>query len=245
MSEPVVKYSYGLACVLPGVIPKILFIKRRLTYAFFDFIMGRYQFNELRSMFNMMTYNEKTEILELDFDRLWKRLIGINADAKRKIDIDSYTKKKARFEKVLPTLKALMNNTTDADPVWEIPKGGQEKNEKPLSTAIREFEEETLIGVDYTLLECKPLVQKYKHGKTTYVSSYFVAVVKKYEESGLFSSYHCNLEVECSRWFSMKEIEFLNRGQINRKRILDLSKRVFATYRKNKPLWAKSYVFGN
>lgn len=245
MSEPITKYSYGLACVLPGMVPKILFIKRRLTYAFFDFIMGRYQFNELKSMFNMMTYNEKTEILELDFDRLWKRLIGINADAKRKIDIDSYSRKRARFETVLPTLKALMNNTIDADPVWEIPKGGQEKNEKPLGTAIREFEEETSSGVDYLLLNCKPIVQKYKHGRTTHVVTYFIAVVKRYEPPSQFSSYHCNLEVECSEWFSMKEIMFLNKNQINRKRIVDLSKRIFAVYRKNKPLWAKSYVFSS
>ena len=74
------KKSYGIACCrynLKTNLPEILMIKKRYTYAFFDFVFAKYKKkddNRLRKLFNQMSIQEKAEILRLDFDKLWARI---------------------------------------------------------------------------------------------------------------------------------------------------------------------------
>ena len=74
------KKSYGIACCrynLTTKLPEILMIKKRYTYAFFDFVFTKYKKNDddrLCRLFDQMSIQEKADILRLDFDILWARI---------------------------------------------------------------------------------------------------------------------------------------------------------------------------
>ena len=246
-----VKRSYGIACcksTSTGVV--LLLIKKRFTYAYFDFVFGKYDVKDtrkLRDLFGRMTYWEKMLIMEGDFNNMWNRLMNTNKNVKFvKSDIENcYSAKKQRFESLFRSdqrkLREALHNTPIADPIWELPKGHPIKGEKPIDTAIREFKEETGGTLaDYDILyDCRPIVQSYKSGKNTHIVTYFLAVAHHNWVPKLdFSSYEQTLEVECVRLLPLEQIKFLNHKQVNHKRMIDLASRTVALYRKHKPIWA-------
>jgi len=74
------KKSYGIACCRYNLVtkePEVLMIKKRYTYAFFNFVFTKYKKNDdirLRKLFDQMSIQEKADILQLDFDKLWIRI---------------------------------------------------------------------------------------------------------------------------------------------------------------------------
>lgn len=74
------KKSYGIACCRYNLLtkePEVLMIKKRYTYAFFNFVFTKYKKNDdmrLRKLFSQMSIQEKADILQLDFDKLWIRI---------------------------------------------------------------------------------------------------------------------------------------------------------------------------
>ena len=71
--------SYGIALCRfnSNKEPEIILIKKRYTYYFFEFVLGKYQRNDnkyLFKLFNNMTYQEKMDILSLKFDTLWYKI---------------------------------------------------------------------------------------------------------------------------------------------------------------------------
>src|SRR3989344_6225464 len=72
------KKSIGIACVrfVNGSFELIL-VKKRYTYAFVDFVNGKYSIKnqkQMANLFNNMTTAEKIDILRFDFDILWARI---------------------------------------------------------------------------------------------------------------------------------------------------------------------------
>lgn len=247
-----IKRSFGIACCKPtenGV--QLLMIKKRFTYAYFDFIFGKYDSKDIRGLkelFGRMTYWEKMLIMEGDFNAMWNRLMNTNKNTRLvpRSDIEScYPAKKQRFENLFRSdqrrLREALNNTPIADPIWELPKGHPIKGERPIDTAIREFKEETGGTLaDYDILyDCRPIVQTYKNGKNTHIITYFLAIAHKNWTPKLdFSSYEQTLEVECVRLLPLEQIKFLNYKQVNHKRMIDLASRTVALFKKHKPIWA-------
>lgn len=70
--------SYGIACCRFNKKNKleILLVKKRYTYCFASFVLGKYNKNEkyLRLLFNGMTVQEKLDVLSLNFDMLWYKI---------------------------------------------------------------------------------------------------------------------------------------------------------------------------
>lgn len=264
------KQSYGLAvCKFIDHRFHVLCVKKKYTYAFFEFVFGKYpKFDKkcLEELFNVMTFQEKALILEMNFDKLWCKIVlnvpeDPNSVSRNKIklkrptgkkrftdiifgDIEetkeeyiserskeyqTYTAKKQRFLELTDDsgklLKELINHSKSSDPIWEIPKGRPDENEKPLDTAIREFTEETNgIANCYRIIhEINPIKINYVNRNCSYNNDYYVGLAdESWEPSGIFQSYENNREVEEVRWVNTEEIKYLNRGQHTWSRMIDL-----------------------
>lgn len=131
-----------------------LMIKRKDTLGYVDFLRGRYSlYNKLYllNIINEMTIQEKIKIRTTDFDSLWNDLwFGSSSSQYRNEGRIS----KEKFEKLnsgiiinknIVTLESLIkeSKTRWVETEWGFPKGRRNYNEKDLTCAIREFEEET------------------------------------------------------------------------------------------------------
>lgn len=276
------KQSYGLAvCKFIENRLHVLFVKKKYTYSFFEFVFGKYpkfDKNKLEELFNGMTFNEKALILEQNFDRLWCKIVlnvpeDPNGIAKNRVKLkrptgkkrfelafmeigdinepeilsqkekeyQTYVTKKTRFEELISDggklIKELISHSVSADPIWEIPKGRPDNNEKPLDTAMREFTEETNgIAKHYRIVhEIEPIKINYMNNDCLYNNDYFVAIANPdWNPSELFHEYENNREVEEVRWINTDEIKYLNKNQHTYKRmihLLDTIKRSIKSYR--------------
>ena len=139
--------SYGIICFCAnkGNL-SVLMVKKAVTYNFVQFINGIYrQRNDqtLIKLFSGMTFSEKLDILNCNFASLWRRIYP-----RDNTDNIHYRRKASIFESEikyhgLDHIKKLMSKQTAIDTLWEIPKGRAMDDEKPIETAIREFNEET------------------------------------------------------------------------------------------------------
>ena len=131
-----------------------LMIKRKDTLGYVDFLRGRYSLHNklyLLNIINEMTIEEKIKIRSMDFDSLWNELwFGSSSSQYRNEGRIS----KEKFEKLntgiiinknIVTLESLIkeSKTRWIETEWGFPKGRRNYNEKDLTCAIREFEEET------------------------------------------------------------------------------------------------------
>lgn len=254
------KESYGIACCrfnMQTKKPEVLMIKKKYTYAFFDFVFCKYKKRDehrLRKLFEQMSLQEKADILKLDFDKLWCRIrVKIpdpsnytnskNSFIKKNNDAwNTYINKKNKFNHNFINndkgrrLKKLINRTKSIDYIWEIPKGRPQLNEKPINTAVREFYEETDIGIDkYTfLLHTKPIIESYVVNRCQYKHTYFIAVANKFnwDPELNFSSHEQSLEVENIQWVSLDKAIYLNLKYAEPKvRIMSLLKKVITVFK--------------
>lgn len=69
------KYSIGaIVCRRYENIPQVLLVKRRITYAFSEFIFKNYRYwdnKRIKGLFERMSTQEKCLILSRDFDKIW------------------------------------------------------------------------------------------------------------------------------------------------------------------------------
>lgn len=241
------KISYGLICCRkrPDAEVEFLMIEKRYTHAFFNFVFGRYHKNDkqqLRTLFNNMTIAEKLSIQTLQFESIWKQLL-VNLPhftqfyKLKKIrennnydDAKNFELKQAKFYTTFSYdkyryLKSLLNNTTNAEPLWEPPKGRSIESESGVQTAIREFKEETNINhTQYTIHDVKPIRQVFYTGKIRHEHHYFIATINDYnfEPKMLFSNFEQSIEVGNIRWISLSKMRLLNNNNIAKNRILNL-----------------------
>ncbi len=147
------KASYGIALCRYNAEKnnrvEIVMIKKRYSYAFFNFVFGRYKPNDskyLKHLFNNMSFSEKIDILGMQFENMWYR-IWLSIPSKH-FDISdiyntnvaqtlsnvekyrSFFQKKNKFEKNFVNdggkrLKELIRQSTDAEIICETPKGGK------------------------------------------------------------------------------------------------------------------------
>uniref|UniRef100_A0A6C0B7H5 Nudix hydrolase domain-containing protein n=1 Tax=viral metagenome TaxID=1070528 RepID=A0A6C0B7H5_9ZZZZ len=141
--------SYGIIHIMNE---KYLMICRRKTLGFTDFIRGKYSFQHLKNINNLiheMTLTEKKNILEQDFNTLWCDLWGISSDhsmdelhARDKFNM---IKKGYMVDNQFICLNDLIESSTSTweTPEWGFPKGRRNPYETELSCALREYEEET------------------------------------------------------------------------------------------------------
>jgi 8-oxo-dGTP pyrophosphatase MutT (NUDIX family) len=131
-----------------------LLIRRKDSLGYVDFIRGKYPLYNpfyIQNIIDEMTIEEKNRLINYDFDYLWKSLWG------EKIGIQYRNEEKTSREKfdalilgvtsgsIQYSLQSLINNskTSWKETEWGFPKGRRNFQEKDLSCALREFEEET------------------------------------------------------------------------------------------------------
>ena len=134
---------------------KYLLIRRKDSLNYIEFLRGKYDINNLKFihiMFTEMTIDERKRIKDNDFDTLWIDLWN----NKKKNKKNNYDEAKAQFYlfkngykigNLFINLDIILDKTESIYqyPEWGFPKGKRNNREKNITTALREFYEETAI----------------------------------------------------------------------------------------------------
>src|SRR5581483_17769 len=210
------KYSVGIACVrLHEGRPEILLVQKRVSYAYSDFVQGRYvpgMKADITRMFNEMTLDEKLDILSLDFEQMWYRLwLGAPRHA-------NFYIAKSKFESGWlmdegARLRRLVATSSNGDRLWEIPKGHKlSHHEQDINCAVREFGEETgMRSKKYKLYPTFFRTYSYIDNGVNYHNKYYAAYTK----------YHIDLSVKTEdmsqageisdiRWMNMDGVRYVD-----------------------------------
>ena len=133
-----------------------LLVSRRHTFAYVDFICGRYNVNDTSyviKLLSQMTIKERICLLTMKFTKIWSDLW-----LSSKHNCRGFGRASEKFEYMLHKRQIILTLIEQLpcrwrEPEWGFPKGHQEKNENPLDCAIREVYEETLVRpFDYVIL---------------------------------------------------------------------------------------------
>lgn len=135
-----------------------LLIRRKDSLGFVDFLRGKYFPNNkeyIISLLNKMTLNEKEFLLNAEFSELWNHLwgenVGIQYRSEEKNSLEKFNQLKSGIElenSKKYNLKDLIEESNNEfynylEPEWGFPKGRRNYQEKDITCALREFEEET------------------------------------------------------------------------------------------------------
>jgi 8-oxo-dGTP pyrophosphatase MutT (NUDIX family) len=149
-----------------------------------------------------MTQREHEKIRALTFDELWRSVWGSAADT-HKVDHENSYRKYRALGSITSILDA--NPTTWTEPEWGFPKGRRNLNESDISGALREFKEETNLGLEAIQLiqNIPPLVETFLgSNKIQYCHKYYLAVCKKGQEVGIdHTNPHMSREIGAIGWF--------------------------------------------
>jgi len=139
--------------------PEYLLIRRKDTIGYVEFMRGKYNIHSKMYLLNIiseMTNDEKERLLTETFDSLWNKLWGNDIRnqyrSEEKVSREKFESLKNGI--VLNnddySLETLINEANKIhqweETEWGFPKGRHNNQEKDLSCALREFEEETGIS---------------------------------------------------------------------------------------------------
>lgn len=247
------RYSYFFASFVFGQYNKK--DDKRLKFLF-DGMTVQEKIDILSLKFDILWYKIWLEIPEvfhkpkLNFDvtdvesmaKTWKEIYKQKAsnnfvkyDSGSMSKLDFYIKKKNKFESSFVSdngkrLRSLLTDSTHAELHWEIPKGRRSKNETVMDCAIREFEEETNIGIEsYNIMfNIDPIVESYVSSHIKYIHSYYIAYTSKvFEPSIKFSNGNQISEVDSIKWVDMDEIQYIDHSG----RLQKLVQRIFNIFK--------------
>jgi 8-oxo-dGTP pyrophosphatase MutT (NUDIX family) len=161
---PITSYGIILFRIVDEKI-QFLMIRRKDSFGYIDFIRGKYSLNNLehvQGIVNEMSVQEKKNIMEENFDTLWKLMWGDVSNVQYKNE-ELLSSKKFELLKYgiyldskMTTLKNIIDSSTTTwiETEWEFPKGRRNFQERDLDCALREFSEETGISdSDITIIE--------------------------------------------------------------------------------------------
>ena len=136
--------------------PEYLLIRRKDTIGYVEFMRGKYNIYSKMYILNIiseMTNDEKHRLLTHTFDSLWNKLWGNDISSQyrseEKISREKFDSLKngVFINNDEFSLESLINDANKIceweETEWGFPKGRHNNQEKDLSCALREFEEET------------------------------------------------------------------------------------------------------
>ena len=184
--------SIGIIAIRKGLNGvEILLIRRKNSLGFVDFMRGKYNINNFRyivNLFNKMSNEERQLILTQDFQYLWKYLWGSNINNQYKNE-ERVSQEKLNMlkegiyidEKKIDIATIIASTEEEySEPEWGFPKGRRNYQERDVSCAIREFEEETgylksNINIIYNLFPIEEIYtgSNYK----SYKHKYYIAIM--------------------------------------------------------------------
>lgn len=241
---------------------EILLIKKRFTYYFFSLVMGKYKRNDskyIKYLFDNMSYSEKIDVLGMQFSNLWYRIFlcnpekhfnisdiynahNIKMSEERYSNAEIYKKffeKKNKFEQNFTKdggkkLRNLIQQSSDAEIIWEIPKGGKNEKETNIDCAIREFYEETSVSYDkYKIFyDIDPVVDTIIDVDVMYKSIYYIAGLKGDLNPKInFKNFDQISEVEQIKWVSLDEIKFMCLNKNTHNKLINLYKQIIKKFK--------------
>lgn len=214
--------------------PEYLLIRRKDTIGYVEFMRGKYNIYSKMYLLNIiseMTNNEKQRLLTQPFDSLWTQLWGNDISSQyrseEKISRDKFESLKHGIviHKDDFSLETLINEANKLcqweETEWGFPKGRHNNQEKDLSCALREFEEET--GISRTSINIIHNVLPFEEIFTgsnykSYKHKYYVAYMKN--ETDAMNSYQ-HTEVSKMEWKSYEtSMELIRSYNLEKKEVL-------------------------
>jgi ADP-ribose pyrophosphatase YjhB (NUDIX family) len=145
----------------------MLLVQRRNSYAYGDFILGKYEpadNDRLLVLFNGMTVDEKAIIATMNFNNMWYHMwIGIQPRWAVLSTCNHRFFMTFHGDRGKTRLLNLISSSTNSSRIWSTPKGRKECGESLLQCAVREFTEETLLPKDGNYQVLPQLEHKYSH----------------------------------------------------------------------------------
>lgn len=222
------KTSCGIACLkFENNKYHVLLIRKRSTYAFINFVNGKYTYKcKLSELLNKMTVEEKQIILSFNYDFIFYQAFGMMPND---LFLSRFQIGKSKFNNLDKNkLKDLINKSACIQPIWDFPKGKHEPGEGNFECAIREFEEETNCK-DYDIIGAEPYQHEFNDCNVKYRYIIYTAFARKFDLK--FKS--CNEIIEC-RWFTIEQARFLVRPHI-----VHVITNIIRNYKKNRKQYKK------
>jgi len=198
-NEPVT--SCGIICYRrdPATMQtQYLMIQKRNSLNYVEFVRGKYELvnkEYLMKLIGHITNDEREMLRANDFDTIW-RLLWINDMPSSKRFTNSYHDSKRKFEKlkhgfhlkdidgtiIFFSINYILDNTVGrfVDTEWEFPKGRRQINERDLTCALREFQEEAGIPASSLILhDTKPVDEVFVgNNHVRYRHVYYLATIR-------------------------------------------------------------------
>ena len=227
-----------------------LLIRRKDTLGYVDFIRGKYPINNLQHILNMikeMTTEEKNNLCNEDFKKLWNNLWGTNSKSGgfQRIEEKTSSEKLRNLKEGIKMLDKDTNtynlitledmikkaNTYWSEPEWGFPKGRRNHLELDIECALREWEEET--GYKRNNID---LIQNLAPFEETFTGSNYKSYKHKYYIAHYVGDYvsDCNYdktEVGKMEWKSYDDSKSSIRPyNIEKIKLLDKIHQIITTY---------------
>jgi 8-oxo-dGTP pyrophosphatase MutT (NUDIX family) len=194
-------------------------VSKRFTYAYGDFVNGKYNScsnADIIALLNQMTVEEKHDLLSLNFAQIWYRLWLTNTHRG-----SGFFLAKNKFESTFCAdggvrLRRLIGRATHGQRIWEIPKGRRRnKVELDIHCAIREFSEETNISKrSYHIFPSKTRSYSFVDDGTRYTSIYYLAFARHTIEPSIdFNRSDQIEEISDIRWMSLDQIRLVDQNE--------------------------------
>jgi len=218
---------------------KYLLVRRKDKFGFVEFMRGKYNLENIvyiNKLFEIMTYEERTLIINNDFDYLWNKLWMKQDNKQYHNEYDSSKRKfnllKGGFTNndILISLETLNTNNKLLwyEPEWGFPKGRRNLKETNRACAIREFEEETgIYHNEYNIIHQIDSLDELFSGSNNirYKHIYYVAMAKDNINNNFKidkSNFNQVSEISNIKWHSFEECNNIIRTyNIEKKNVLE------------------------
>ncbi len=197
---------------------KFLLVKRRNSLNYIDFIRGKYEINDFKSIINMAGYMSKDEVELIktnNFNKLWGDLWLKNAYKKKYLNEMRISNEKFNYLKSINFLEKLTSEYSSTE--WEIPKGGKKQNETHIQCGMRELKEETSLDESkYKIIKCIDPIHDVFMG-TNNIEYRHIFYTALFNNNALCDIEHSNNEIDSVKWCSLSEINNIIRPYNNSK----------------------------
>ena len=205
---------------IEGLKIKYLFIQRKDTLGFVEFMRGKYNLENLdyiKEILKIMTIDERDKIVNNDFDTLWNEL-WMNFNSKK--FHNEYSSSKDKFYKLKKGFNILnehydIKKLNDLVPKiyseteWGFPKGRRNLKESDIDCAKREFEEESgYCKNNYKIIDESLIFKEIFSGTNNirYQHTYYLAKsLKNIDLEVDKTNYNQFTEIKKVNWFTFEE----------------------------------------